>query len=57
MIDCEGCGRKWSWPSLRYYICLKGIRGTTNISVTMVGVLAEILTRLLRKEPTSSELL
>jgi hypothetical protein len=33
MMNLIGCGRKPSWPNLRYYpgICLEGLRKATNI--------------------------
>jgi hypothetical protein len=32
IMNPKGCGRKWSWPNLRYYpaICLEGLRKTTK---------------------------
>jgi hypothetical protein len=32
MMNWKGCGRKRSWPNLRYYtgICLEGLRKTTK---------------------------
>jgi hypothetical protein len=40
------CGRKRSWPNLRYYagIFLVGLRITKNISARRTGVPAEIRT-------------
>jgi hypothetical protein len=31
-MNWKGCGRKWSWPNLRYYpgICLEGLGETTR---------------------------
>jgi hypothetical protein len=42
-MNNKGCGRKRSWPNLRYYpeIFLKGLRKTT-INIRRVGVPAEI---------------
>jgi hypothetical protein len=44
MMNCKGRDGKCSWPNLRYYtgIFLEGLRRTTNISVGIVGVQAEI---------------
>jgi hypothetical protein len=32
MINKEECGRKWSWPNVKYYprICLKELGTTTK---------------------------
>jgi hypothetical protein len=32
MINCKGCGKKWSWPNLRHYpgMCLEGLRKTSK---------------------------
>jgi hypothetical protein len=32
-MNWKGCGRKWSWPNLRYYlgIFLEGLRNTTKV--------------------------
>jgi hypothetical protein len=34
MMNFKGCGRRRSWPNLRYYpdICLEGLRKTTKLS-------------------------
>jgi hypothetical protein len=31
-MNWKGCGRKWSWPNLKYYpgICLEGLRKATK---------------------------
>jgi hypothetical protein len=50
--ELEGCGRKRSWPNLRYYssIFLKDLNNTTNTSVSIVGLLAryELVTSRMR---------
>jgi hypothetical protein len=40
----KGYGRKRSWPKSRYYpgICKEGLKKTTNSSVRVAGLLAEI---------------
>lgn len=41
------CGRKWSWPDLRYHlgICFKELRKSTSLEI--VSILAKILTEYL----------
>jgi hypothetical protein len=45
-MNWKGYGRKWVWPTLRYYpdICLEGPRKTTKTSVKINGLQTEILT-------------
>lgn len=41
----KGCGKKFSWPNLRYHpgICVAVMRKTTRISVRIVSVLVKFL--------------
>jgi hypothetical protein len=47
-MNWKRCGRKWSWPNLRYYpdICLEGLRKTTR-NLRIAGLQAEISTQIL----------
>jgi hypothetical protein len=44
MMNWRGCGKKWSWPNLRYHpdTYLEGLRKITKTSVRVVGFRAEI---------------
>jgi hypothetical protein len=46
MVNWKRCGRKRSWPNLRYYpsICLEGLRETTK-NLRINGLQAEMWTR------------
>jgi hypothetical protein len=43
-MNWKGCGRKKSWPNLRYYpgICLEGLRKNKEISVSVADLWVEI---------------
>jgi hypothetical protein len=43
-MNSRGCGRKRSFPNLRFYpgICLEGLRKTTKASVRIAGLRAEV---------------
>jgi hypothetical protein len=42
MMNCEGCGRKWSWPNLWDYPGIfEGLSKTTK-NLRIAGLLAEI---------------